>query len=425
MSFSSRWNSLSSKLFRRNSESETSRKRRLTRGLLLELLERRDAPATYAWDAAGNLSVVLGSGESLTVTGPPTPGSGSTTFSLTGGTPTFTPTGTATATGNLTSTLTFASGDNIGTAISFTGGVSTAASNVTFAGGSIQATTITVNIGVASTSSITFGTAATNFGNSTVNLTAKGAGITAAVPVTASGILNMSASGQAISLGVAGTDLGTINVTASTNDTFSDLNTATIGTFAATTGSISLVAGILQTSASNVISDVAILSLASGTTFDLNGKTETIGALSGAGAVTLGSGALTTAPTSGTFTLSGNISGTGGSLIKAGLGTEVLAGTNTYDTGTTINAGILQFNSAAAIAGTGANVLVNVGGVAATGPAYQMDQAFLSRIVSSSAGVLALGVTTSNNLDFSAATGANLTAAAARCGRSRSPTPAR
>lgn len=96
------------------------------------------------------------------------------------------------------------------------------------------------------------------------------------------------------------------------------------------------------------------------------------------------------------------------SLVKNGAGTWVLTGANTYAGGTTINGGVLQFNSAAAIGGTGANVTVNAGGAAAAG--FAIDQAFLGRIVSTSQGSVALGVNSANNLDFSAA-GANLTAA--------------
>lgn len=90
--------------------------------------------------------------------------------------------------------------------------------------------------------------------------------------------------------------------------------------------------------------------------------------------------------------------GSGGSLIKVGTGTLILAGSNTYSGGTTISGGVLQFNQPAAIAGTGPNVLVNAGGTAAAG--YPIDQAFINRIAPGSQGVIALAVNSTNDLNF-------------------------
>ncbi len=82
-------------------------------------------------------------------------------------------------------------------------------------------------------------------------------------------------------------------------------------------------------------------------------------------------------------------------LVKLGAGTLVLSGTNTYTGGTTVSAGTLQFNSAAAIAGP---VVVKLGATAAF--AYAFGQSDLSTIDPSSAGVVALAASTNNNLDF-------------------------
>lgn len=57
------------------------------------------------------------------------------------------------------------------------------------------------------------------------------------------------------------------------------------------------------------------------------------------------------------MTISGKIGGSGGALIKAGIGTLVLSGANTYTGGTTLNAGTLTVSGAAAHLGTG-NVTV-------------------------------------------------------------------
>ncbi|MBP7276199.1 MAG: autotransporter-associated beta strand repeat-containing protein [Kiritimatiellae bacterium] len=70
-----------------------------------------------------------------------------------------------------------------------------------------------------------------------------------------------------------------------------------------------------------------------------------------AGAVNLGSYALTTGITAGTTTISGVISGTG-SLTKTGSGTLVLSGANTYSGGTSMTGGILQLGANDALPGS-------------------------------------------------------------------------
>ncbi|MBU6326397.1 MAG: autotransporter-associated beta strand repeat-containing protein, partial [Verrucomicrobia bacterium] len=111
----------------------------------------------------------------------------------------------------------------------------------------------------------------------------------------------------------------------------------------------------------------------------------------------------------GSLTISGNIGdgSSGKTLTKIGVGTLILSGTNAYTGGTSINNGSLQFNSSGAIADSGRNVTVASGAVAAAG--YAMDNAFLNRLSeNSNAAVIALGAASSNNLDLSSATGANL-----------------
>ena len=82
-----------------------------------------------------------------------------------------------------------------------------------------------------------------------------------------------------------------------------------------------------------------------GATFNLNNFAETIGSLTGAGNVTLGTGTLTAGGDNTATTYSGVMSGTGG-LTKAGTGIFTLAGNNTYTGATTINAGIVQLGAA-------------------------------------------------------------------------------
>ena len=96
------------------------------------------------------------------------------------------------------------------------------------------------------------------------------------------------------------------------------------------------------------------LANAAGTTLDLTGFGNAVGSLAGGGAtggnVTLGAATLTLgADNTSPAAYAGVISGTGGSLIKTGTGTETLSGTNTYTGGTTINGGTVSIAAAANI----------------------------------------------------------------------------
>ncbi|QRF60815.1 autotransporter-associated beta strand repeat-containing protein [Variovorax paradoxus] len=79
-----------------------------------------------------------------------------------------------------------------------------------------------------------------------------------------------------------------------------------------------------------------------------------VGALGGAGDVLLGAKALTTGGLNTSTTVSGVISGNGGSVVKVGSGTLDLIGANTYTGGTTVAGGALAVNNASGSAtGTG------------------------------------------------------------------------
>ncbi|WP_208511722.1 autotransporter-associated beta strand repeat-containing protein [Variovorax paradoxus] len=79
-----------------------------------------------------------------------------------------------------------------------------------------------------------------------------------------------------------------------------------------------------------------------------------VGALGGAGDVLLGAKALTTGGLNTSTTVSGTISGNGGSVVKVGSGTLDLSGANTYTDGTTVAGGALAVNNASGSAtGTG------------------------------------------------------------------------
>lgn len=126
----------------------------------------------------------------------------------------------------------------------------------------------------------------------------------------------------------------------------------------------------LQFTGSGGLSNSTAVTVNTGGTYDLNGISDTVASLAGAGTVTLGSGTLTLSGTTST-TFSGTISGTGG-VTKSGSGALTLSGNNNYSGTTTVSAGTtLNINSATAtgsgrlsIANTG--VIDNTSGAAVT-----------------------------------------------------------
>lgn len=106
------------------------------------------------------------------------------------------------------------------------------------------------------------------------------------------------------------------------------------------TGGTAVSAGTLRVSGGSALSDASAVSVSAGATLDLNGTSETIGGLSGAGNVTLGAGTLTIDQT-GSGTFSGNISGTG-NVNKTGTGTLTLSGGNQLTGTITVSAGGLN-----------------------------------------------------------------------------------
>jgi autotransporter-associated beta strand protein len=102
------------------------------------------------------------------------------------------------------------------------------------------------------------------------------------------------------------------------------------------TGATTISAGTLQLGANNVLADATAVTVASGATLNLNNYTETIGALSGAGIVTLGSGTLTVGSGNASSTFSGSFtSGDTGTFAKTGTGTL------TFGAGMNLSAGTL------------------------------------------------------------------------------------
>ncbi|MFD1786118.1 autotransporter-associated beta strand repeat-containing protein [Sphingomonas floccifaciens] len=113
--------------------------------------------------------------------------------------------------------------------------------------------------------------------------------------------------------------------------------------------------GTLVLASSNAIPTSGAVEIASAGTLSIT-TAKTIGALSGAGNVALGSNTLTVGSGNGSSSYSGSISGTG-ALTKTGTGTLTLTGANSYTGGTTISSGTLALASGSSIVGR-----VNVSG---------------------------------------------------------------
>lgn len=122
---------------------------------------------------------------------------------------------------------------------------------------------------------------------------------------------------------------------------------------------LSITVGILQVLEANAIATTTAVSVAGGSSLDLNGFNDAIGSLAGGGNVTLGSATLTTGGNNSSTAFSGVISGTG-NLTKQGTGTFTLSGANIYTGTTTVNAGTLLVDGSLA-AGAGSTT-VNSGG---------------------------------------------------------------
>ena len=117
------------------------------------------------------------------------------------------------------------------------------------------------------------------------------------------------------------------------------------------TGMLSVDAGTLRTHIASSLSANAAVSIASGAILDLNNHAQTVAALSGPGAVTLGTATLTVSGTQDSV-FSGSISG-GGSVVKSGSSRLELTAANTYSGGTKLEGGTLRAGRAGAF-GSGA-----------------------------------------------------------------------
>lgn len=145
-----------------------------------------------------------------------------------------------------------------------------------------------------------------------------------------SGVLTIQGANPAVFSGAI-SGLGSVVQNGSATITFSGANTYGGGTV--------INGGILQLGASQALPSGGAVAV-NGGTFDLHNFSQTVGNLTGAGNVTLGTGQLTVILTS-SANFSGVISG-GGSVVFQGPFSWTFLTPQTYTGGTTINAGILQ-----------------------------------------------------------------------------------
>ncbi|MBI3428747.1 MAG: autotransporter domain-containing protein [Actinobacteria bacterium] len=130
-----------------------------------------------------------------------------------------------------------------------------------------------------------------------------------------------------------------------------------VGTNYAGTTLISI--GTWQAGIASAFSANSAVTVSASTTLDLNGFSNTVANLSGAGAVTLGAGTLTLGSDGNSQTFSGSITGSTGGLTKTGAGTFTLSGSSSYSGATQVNQGTYQAGAVNAFA---ANSVFNVAG---------------------------------------------------------------
>ena len=131
-------------------------------------------------------------------------------------------------------------------------------------------------------------------------------------------------------------------------------------------------------------------------------NTYNIGMLVSSKAIDLGGNTISVGANNESNTYSGNLSGSGGSVVKVGTGTWTLSGTNSYTGATTISAGTLSISSSAALGSTSG---VDIGSGATL--TYSGGSATLDRAITASAGTATLRNTGGGTLALSGALSKN------------------
>lgn len=171
---------------------------------------------------------------------------------------------------------------------------------------------------------------------------------------------------------------GILTLNGGSANTYTGLTTVNAGTLVlgktsgnAVGGGLTLTGNaLLQLGQPNQIADTGLLTMGANNVFQLLGRSETLGGVSGSGTIeNEGGGTSTlTLSTGATLTYSGILRDGNGvdddgvlAIAKLGTGTQTLSGANTYTGETTVTAGILQLANDAALGGTVTGTTVATG----------------------------------------------------------------
>lgn len=153
---------------------------------------------------------------------------------------------------------------------------------------------------------------------------------------------------------------GTLNSTGTIGGGLTNLAGATASLAGEVNGAIDNSGSVTLTGATY---GITVLAQAASGTFNLGGFGTTVGRLTGAGTINLGSASLTTGGDNTSSTFAGAITGAGG-LVKTGTGTLTLSGANTYTGATLVNSGELVVAAGSAVGAVrNAATFTNVGTV--------------------------------------------------------------
>jgi autotransporter-associated beta strand protein len=152
---------------------------------------------------------------------------------------------------------------------------------------------------------------------------------------------------------------GSASITNNLNTTFQ--NTSTAGNATITNNSTLTFQDSSTAGGAAIINNAGAIVDFSSTNGPSNDHKISAGSIAGAGLYVLGANELTVGSNNLSTEVSGVIAGAGGSLVKVGTGTLTLSGTNAYTGGTTVNSGLINFNTASSF-GSGA-ITLNGGGL--------------------------------------------------------------
>jgi len=169
---------------------------------------------------------------------------------------------------------------------------------------------------------------------------------TTALNKTGAGTLTLTANRDYLYTGTTTVNAGTLVLNALNTDGFKS-TAVTINN-----------GGTAKLGAADKVVNTALFTVNTGGTLDLNGSSDSIGALAGSGSVTNGAGSPTLTLKSGTQTFSGVISGTGLTLKVDGA-VQTLSGANTYGGGTVINAGTVTISADNNLGAAGGGITFN------------------------------------------------------------------